>query len=259
MKSIMGRPVSDVCAGPGRVTFYGDVIPGLQVGVVDACACGRQGMAYAFSQVDKVAGVCAVETLTALLPVGLEQKQWRPSSLDVLVVRLPSEPQAALELLFYLGEQQLRRLEVRRLVLLSPFAGGINVLLTGTGCPWPVRVVSSRLSVECLTGLVCDEPARLTKVDELEEGALYVRECSVPGRLSWRECLVLRHSIQAVPLYMQECLRHRSRKTLYAQRSNALMKLGLTSVRMLMQSLILSNTSGVRITDLCERENVNER
>lgn len=225
---------------------------GLRVAVVDGCSYGRLGIVSAVQALSGPGpeGVLACDTLTTLVRRvrdAVTKRGVNPShgvwGWDALVVRLPSAPQTALDLLLTLGAEAVRRLPVRRLVLLSPFPAVVVLdVLAGTGCAWPVQVVAADLPVVAVRSVVRPVPLRGRR--RARPG---VTSMDVPGgictapmvpRLSERERLVLWHSVRAVSVYTQARHRARSHKTLYGQRTAALHKLGVGSVSELLRGFV---------------------
>ncbi|PWI77203.1 hypothetical protein DEO48_25580 [Enterobacter sp. CGMCC 5087] len=204
---------------------------GMSVAVVDPCALGRFGLERALCSLSGVADVRAVADLAALL-LATGGADVSPGAPDVLVIRLPPDARAALVLLLRLCGHPVCLMPVRRLLILSPFVGaGVSTLLAGVGRPVPVCIASSRLSV-------CELTACIRGSSPAPEGVvLFASDFSVRGYLSVSECQVLRLCLESVSLPIQAVRRCRSRKTLYAQRSAGLRKLGVTSLRDLLRML----------------------
>lgn len=227
-----------------------------RVVVIDGCSYGRLGLVSALRTFPFADGT-PVDITGYASPASLVQatrdmarhcrvgQPGPPVRGAVMVVRLPAAPQAALDLLLQLGAVPVRQLPVSRLVLLSPYPGDVVLtVLVGTGCPWPVQVVASDLSLANLRGVL--HPV-------VHRGRRRARSAGAPGswplcassvpllpRLSERERLVLWYSVQAVPVYTQARRRSLSHKTLYSQRAQALHKLGVTSVGALLRGFVLS-------------------
>lgn len=219
---------------------------GLRVAVVDGCSYGRLGIVSAVQALSGPVpeGVLACDTLTTLVmrvrDAVMTDDVW---GWDVLVVRLPTAPQDALDLLLTLGAEAVCRLPVRRLVLLSPFPAAVVLdVLAGAGCAWPVQVVSADLPVVEVRTVVRPTPARGRR--RARQGVTLAGSSGggsaapmVP-RLSERERLVLWHSVRAVSVHAQARRQSRSHKTLYGQRTTALHKLGVGSVSELLRGFV---------------------
>ncbi|MCT4737222.1 hypothetical protein [Raoultella ornithinolytica] len=227
------RPVS------GHAVAFGSLSPAetpaeKRITVVDACAWGRAGLVHALRAAPGVTHVQSMAEWPVTLAAATDAE-------EVIVLRLPSDVREASALLLYLGDPALSQVKAGRLVLLSPFTGrSLNRLLDGTGCPWPVRAVDSRLPVAHLVERVCMPLTALTP----DGTVLFACDSPVRGRLTWRECLVLRQSLWAVPLAVQAEDRHRNYKTLYAQRVSGLLKLGVASPGALLQAQPLLAETG---------------
>ncbi|MEH4266047.1 hypothetical protein [Klebsiella aerogenes] len=235
--------------GPARSGRTGD---GVRVALVDPCFAGRQGLEEALLLSPAVSRVRPLaDPASLLLP---EAGVGGPAGIpDVLVVRLPVQPCAALGLLLQLSVPPLSRLPVGRLLLLTPFDRRcMTVLLDAYGTPWPLVVLPSRLSVMALTASVCSP-------DGGRDRALLCRDRPSPGRLSWRESDVLQQSLRGISLLSQADRRCRSRKTLYAQQVSGLHKLGVTSLATLLLMFTPEHTPGGRLRpDLPDTRNPQE-
>ncbi|EMF07325.1 hypothetical protein [Serratia marcescens] len=217
--------VGKVCEALPADALLPDQRSTVAIVIVDGCSYGRMGLLNALrqassGQVEAFAGVALREPQKIRAAEG--KQSGNVDSLHpgwILVLRLPKNPREALLLLLQLEGHQLECVGYRRLVVLSPFhAGTIRRFLACCGVQFAVRIVNARHSVAQLSRAV---------LQEREDEWLPWMPALI---LSVRERDVMRRTLQGIPIVQQALCRRLSPKTLYAQRSCALMKLGVSSI-----------------------------
>lgn len=196
-----------------------------QVLVVDACSYGRSGLVMALQQQASHVldgPVMEADTLAlSALPCSARGNVAAP--LRCLVLRLPPAPQIALSLLLQLGEFSAMRL-TRIVVITSQAADAVRHVLVSAGLLCAVSIVGSHLSPVALCRAILPEiDGRHDKVGVFGEFLPYC-----PGRiLTRRERRALVQTMREIPVYTQARNAFVCTKTIYTQRSCALLKLGV--------------------------------
>lgn len=207
-----------------------------RVAVVDSCSYGRTGLVSALQGAAprsgltlRVRGTHGLEMLSTLLLSGLTAPE-EMFRLDTLVVRLPTEPRAALSLLLQLGGPDVPPTVTRRLVVLSALAPEtIYRVLGQVGVRQRVRVMDDRLPLATLcqaVGPSDKENDPLARADW--NGTL------AGVALSDSESRVLWQCLQMVSIRVLAQRQSVSAKTLYNQRLGAMNKLGASHLQALL-------------------------
>ncbi|MER2966846.1 LuxR C-terminal-related transcriptional regulator [Serratia ureilytica] len=197
-----------------------------QVTIVDACYFGREGMKEAMHNHPAVVRVVAKETLTEVLSM-LVAHPGMISPPSSLVLRLPKPAQEALQVLLQLGRCRMARFT--RVVVVSNAA--LNIVrqaLTHIEMCSSVRVIGPRCSLSMLYQTAIPTMSEIGNIDEV----LYREPHNV---LSQRERDVLSNTLHGMPIYMQARQARVSAKTIYSQRTRALLKLGVPDVLTLLR------------------------
>lgn len=208
-----------------------------QVTVVDNCSYGRLGLMMALRQhiPQRLAELVLVKSpLDGLLSPCLPQEAREPivEPWRCLVLRLAGDVTAALVLLLKLGGLPVAHYV--RVVVVSPESLKVIVrrLLLSAGLYSVVNIVSARLSPPDLCQAILPVSDGNFVANREEESLL---PCC-PGRvLTWRERRALALTLQEVPIYEQARRAQVSMKTIYAQRTRALMKLEVQGVSALLR------------------------
>ncbi|MEE4408220.1 MULTISPECIES: hypothetical protein [unclassified Serratia (in: enterobacteria)] len=204
-----------------------------QVTLVDGCCYGRIGLKAALQQYFSSSGnwnVMAVDSLSRLLssisPYMMTSPRERgESAQDLLVVRLPIVPQAALVLLLQLGEVSVASYP-RILVLSHIEPEVVRRILRSVGPSSAVRVVDARLAPSKLCRLI---------MSSTEE---WFNEISPykPARVFTRgERRALAQTLREISVHTQAHAHRVSTKTIYTHRSGALFKLEAKNVLALLR------------------------
>lgn len=213
-----------------------------QLMIVDPCAFGRAGLMAALSDERSVGAT----PLIAVASLSAARQLWRASlpmpgqqpatggKEGCLVIRMPAAPRAALALLLELSSPAVRTLFARwvTVLLTSVPAPRVRGLLAATGGDLSMRVVDGSQPVARLRRAVLAAcRASACAWDDIR----HVATNPTAPALSARECRVLLLTLQGVAiaeLARRDAISH---KTLYSQRHNALLKLGVRG----MQGLLL--------------------
>lgn len=195
--------------------------------LVDACCYGRAGLEAALREhprLSAVQGFMVADSLVGLLaPVLPCLGAGEPvARLRCLVVRLPVLPQAALCMLLQLEALSCSRYQ--RIVVLSPMDPyAVRHVLLCAGLRCAVRIVDARQAVSVLCQVIMPptEAGRFPPKEWPGEVLPYP-----PARVLTRgERRAVGETLREVPIYTQARRAHVSAKTIYSQRSSALLKL----------------------------------
>lgn len=209
-----------------------------RVAVVDSCSYGRMGLVNALEGVTpgggltlRVKGASGLASLSSLLLCGLTAPE-EMFRLDTLVVRLPSDPRAALSLLLQLGGPDVPPTVTVRLVVLSALAPEtIYRVLGQVGVRQQVRVLDDRLPLATLCQALT--PPEQNASPGRADGDDTLMTTGAPA-LSGRESRVLWLSLQMVSMQVLAQRQSVSVKTLYNQRQGAMTKLGASHLQALL-------------------------
>ncbi|HGM5835944.1 TPA: hypothetical protein ACKP36_004391 [Serratia marcescens] len=155
------------------------------------------------------------------------------AQLTCLAIRLPSMPQAVLDMLLHLGELAHVLPPTLRLVVLSVFPPEkVLRVLAGLGMSQHVHVIDARQPVLTLCRVLM-LAARLN-VLSLSTWLSHKPVLRSRALLTLPERWVLRQSVREVPVHKQAYRRSVDAKTLYSQRSTAFHKLGVPHLHALL-------------------------
>lgn len=210
-----------------------------RIAVVDGCHYGRVGLVAALQGGPHWDGLTLRPT--GIKDLGALHKHWAAGRatddvlrFDCLVVRLPTDPQAALSTLLQLGSPGMPLVLAERLVVLSALTPELVLrVLSGVGVRLWVRVVDDRLPLVVLCRAVCP-PGELHDPDIMAWSGVLLADTGTP-QLSSKERGVLWQCLQMVSVHALARRLDISSKTLYAQRQGALNKLGAAHLKVLLR------------------------
>ncbi len=221
-----------------------------QVTLVDGCCYGRIGLLAALQQYFSSSGnwsVMAVDSLARLLSsispyIMTSYRKREESARDLLVVRLPMAPQAALAVLLQLREVTVA--SYPRIVVLSHIEPEIvRRILSSVGPSSAVRVVDARLAPSKLCQLIMS--STVERFNEISPGK--------PTLVFTRgERRALAQTLCEISVQVQAHVHRVSTKTIYTHRSGALFKLGARNVLALLRWFVPMSRSF--ITDTARRD-----
>ncbi|WP_427192680.1 hypothetical protein [Serratia marcescens] len=210
--------------------------------VVDVCCYGRAGIK---AVLQKHLGVIRVVTTEALDgPLSLfAARSLTASPLSCLVLRLPQQAPAALSMLLQLGDLSAARYS--RIVVMSSVAPDVVFrMLANIGINCAVRIVDVRSSPSVLCEAVLSPLSGTGEILPGESGTL----------LSPIERRVLRRTLHEMSIYTQARQAQVSAKTIYTQRAQALLKLGVPDVLTLLRQFLPTSRMGVGECDVKRRK-----
>lgn len=199
----------------------GERVPaGWHMSIVDSCVFGRYGWRVALRQAEGsifADGVVTYKTLSELYT----NLAWQNAATDgdvfplnCLVVRLSAVPQQALLQLLELGEFAVLLSRFCCLVIVSPFSlQATRDVLEGVGVHTMIRVVMGRRG--CFEALPAGH--KVLSAQHMQDSPEWV--------LTTAERRVLQQTLRGISVNQQAQLNHVSQKTIYSQRSRALLKL----------------------------------
>lgn len=209
-----------------------------QIAVVDGCHYGRVGLVTALGGVQwnglklRVVGMKDFGALSMLQPPpDVEDGTLR---FDCLVVRLPSDPRAALCTLLQLGVTSLSLPLTAHLVVLSALTPEVVLrVLSRIGVKLRVRVLDDRLPLAMLCQAVCPQDEWHDR-ETMAWSRQLLANTGTP-QLSVKERGVLWQCLQMVSVHTLARRLKMSSKTLYTQRQGAIHKLGAAHLNALLR------------------------
>jgi DNA-binding CsgD family transcriptional regulator len=207
-----------------------------QVTLVDGCCYGRIGLQAALQQHFSSSGnwsVMAIDSLERLFSdIPSYRMKGHPkrgeSAQDLLVVRLPLVPQAALALLLQLEEVSVA--SYPRIVVLSHIEPDVvRRILYSVRPGSAVRIMDARLAASELCQLIMSSTEKsFNEISPYKPALVFNRG----------ERRALAQTLREISVHEQAHVRRVSTKTIYTHRSGALFKLGAKNVLALLRWFI---------------------
>uniref|UniRef100_UPI0035C6FC6F hypothetical protein n=1 Tax=Serratia quinivorans TaxID=137545 RepID=UPI0035C6FC6F len=221
-----------------------------QVTLVDDCCYGRIGLLAALQQYFSSSGnrsVMAVNSLAKILSgispyIMTSNRKRGASAQDLLIVRLPMAPQAALALLLQFGEVTVA--SYPRIVVLSHIEPEVvRRILRSVGPSSAVRVVDARQAPSKLCQLIMSSTEeRFNEISPVKPALVFTQS----------ELRVLAQTLREISVRAQAHVHCVNTKTIYTHRSGALFKLGAKNVLALLRWFAPMSRSF--ITDTADRD-----
>ncbi|KHO44725.1 helix-turn-helix transcriptional regulator [Serratia marcescens] len=229
-KNAKRRAEATAMAASGAVSSSFDERMRWSFVVVDVCDYGRQGLVCALKETTHVEGKKEVFALPSLdIALSLRWPARNSIVTQCLVVRLPPVAREALIMLLQLSERiHSAAIDSFRVAVLSPFGKLLTQRLMAVMGMDELPVIDARLPIS----LLCREVGMAMKKEPQVQEAWHAFSVLSPS-----ERKALFSSLQNRDVHQQARSRRISPKTVYAQRSGALRRLGVSNILSLLRLL----------------------